>query len=204
MWLAQPRWRSEAWSRRRPRWPRCPRRCGRSWRSWSWSCLRVGARRARRAGGGLWAAGLAGLAAPQPRSAAGLSLLSLGAPQDEGTGQLETKLRPPTDTLPLCCLSPEGPLACTLSPASERGAGERRSCVSSCSSNNARCLTSDRREKGAGEPLRVRGRSEAVALTQREPDPLPLNHLCPGVQLAFLGTCIQARFSLSGHLLESS
>lgn len=180
VWLAQPRWRSEAWSRRRPRWPRCPPRCGRSWRSWSWSCPRVGARRAGRAGGGLRAARLAGLAAPHPRSAAGLSLLSPGGPRDAGTGQLETKLRPPPDTLPLCRLSPEGPLACTLSCA-----GERRGCVSSCSSNNARCLTSDRREKGAGEPWRVRGRSGAVALAQRDPDPLPLGHLCPGGAAGF-------------------
>lgn len=146
---------------------------------------RAAGRASGRAGGGLWAAGLAGLAAPHPRSAAGLSLLSLGGPQDTGTGQLETKLRPPADTLPLRCLSPGGPLACTLSPASERGAGERRSCISSCSSNNARCLTSDRREKGAGEPLKVRGRLEAVALTQRDPDPLPLDHFRPGGAAGF-------------------
>lgn len=53
---------------------------------------RAAGRASGRAGGGLWAAGLAGLAAPHPRSAAGFSLLSLGSPQDAGTGQLETML----------------------------------------------------------------------------------------------------------------
>lgn len=34
-----------------------------------------------------------------------------------------------------------------------------------------------------------------MALAQRDPDPLPLGHLCPGGQQAFLGTCFQTRFS---------
>jgi hypothetical protein len=34
-----------------------------------------------------------------------------------------------------------------------------------------------------------------VALTQRPPDPLPLDRLCPWEQQAFLATCIQSRFS---------
>lgn len=45
VWLAEPGWRSEAWSPRRPRWRRCRPKCGRSWRSWSWSSRRVGAGR---------------------------------------------------------------------------------------------------------------------------------------------------------------
>lgn len=43
VWLAEPGWRSEAWSRRRLRWQHCRPKCGRSWRSWSWSSRRVGA-----------------------------------------------------------------------------------------------------------------------------------------------------------------
>lgn len=45
VWLAEPGWRSEAWSPRRPRWRLCRPKCGRSWRSWSWSSRRVGAAR---------------------------------------------------------------------------------------------------------------------------------------------------------------
>lgn len=56
--------------------------------------LSEGRRAAGRAGGGLWAAGLAGLAAPHPRSAAGLSLLSLEGPAGRGDGSAGDKAAP--------------------------------------------------------------------------------------------------------------